>query len=613
MTDAKPLTTTTDSTTGPQRVSQNSFFFSRPSIDAGPIGRGQARLGIQIEYDQPVPMRDGTILHADVFRPAAGGQFPVILVRTPYDKLATPVRIGPYGLDPLALVRLGYVVAIQDVRGTFASEGIFRKYLAEVDDGADTVDWAAKQPWSSGAVGMVGASYLGHTQLHAAMRRPPGLKAIAPINTPAAHYEGAEYHGGAFQLGRTLFGSIGMAYAALQRARRLGEDVDADLAVIEDLVADPWQAFRRLPLTEIARSTPWLADYAGWLDHPDYGSYGLATSVAEHYDDIDVPGLHVGGWYDVHLKGTLDSYTGLRDRAASEHARSNQRLIITPCGHSAPTEQVGDLFFGPGLLTMDFQAAYLDFFDTFLKGQPPAEDQAPVRIFVMGINQWRDESGWPLARAVRRPLYLRAGGGLSFEPPHAEADEEPDTFVYDPADPVPTIGGNTLMPGLGYLMGPRDRRAIEQRPDVLVYTTDPLSEDLEVTGPLTARLYVATSARDTDFTVALVDVHPDGRAFGIAEGILRLRYRDGVDVQHLAEPDRVYPIDVDLIATSNVFRAGHRIRVEVSSSNFPRFDRNPNHGGVIAQATESDLVPATQRVFHDANRASHIVLPTVPA
>jgi putative CocE/NonD family hydrolase len=224
----------------------------------------------------------------------------------------------------------------------------------------------------------------------------------------------------------------------------------------------------------------------------------------------------------------------------------------------------------------------------------------------MGVNRWRDEDSWPLRRAVATPFYLRTGGALSRAAP---AEEPPDVYVYDPHDPCPSVGGASLLPN----NGPRDRRAVEARRDVLVYTSEPLSEDVEVTGPVVARLHVATSALDTDFTAALVDVHPDGRAIGVADGILRLRYRDGFERERLAEPSRVYEIEVDLVATSYVFLTGHRIGVDVSSSSFPRFDRNPNHGGMIAAASASDFVPATQHVFHDAARPSHVLLPVVPS
>jgi uncharacterized protein len=543
------------------------------------------KAAIAIEYNVPVPMRDGTVLAADLFRPAGPGRYPVIVVRTPYDK--TRSSLLPL-VDTLGTVREGYVVVVQDVRGTSASQGRYRKYLHDADDGADSVAWAAAQEWSTGSVGMAGASYLGATQLHAARRRPPALKAIAPIFTPSAHYQGAEYEGGAFQLGRTLNGTANMAYASLLHREKQGEDVGVGRHVIESIVADPWAAFRRLPLVDLPRGTPWLSEYDAWLAHPDCGDFGRETAISEHFGLIDVPGLHVGGWYDIHLRGTLECYVGLRDGAASEKARANQRLIVTPWGHAIPDEVVGDIWLGPAASPMaaGFHALQLEFFDTFLKGEPVTE-RAPVRIFVMGANRWRDEGSWPLARARPARFYLRSGDLLSRQLP---GDEAADQFVYDPRDPTPTVGGNTLLPGGGFFMGPRDRRRIQQRPDVLVYTTDVLGEDLEVTGPLTARLHVATSGRDTDFTVALVDVYPDGRAIGIADGILRLRYRNGFKAQQLAEPGRPYEIEVDLVATSNVFLAGHRIGLEISSSNFPRFDRNPNHGGVIATATEGDLM-----------------------
>ena len=566
--------------------------------------------GLIVDYDVPVPMRDGTVLATDVFRPAALGRYPVILVRTPYDKLAEAARLVTFGVDPLAAVRAGYVVVIQDVRGAFASQGRFRHFRDESDDGAVSVGWAASQEWSDGAVAMAGGSYLGAAQLLAAIRTPPALKAIAPVITASEYYEGWTYQGGAFQLGFALVWAAGMAYADLGRRNELGEDVTADREVLESIVADPWDAFKLLPLAELPRRTRLLANYGEWLSHPDRDEFWRATAINEHYGSIDVPALHIAGWHDIFLKGSLENYMGLRAGAASAHARDNQRLIVAPWGHALPNEFVGDVWFGAAAnpMTLNLHASHLEFFDAFLKGEPLVE-RAPVRIFVMGANLWRDEENWPIARAVQTRFYLRAGGKLTREAP---AEEAADDFVYDPRDPVPTVGGNTLLPGGGFFMGPRDRRSIEGRPDVLVYTTDMLAEDVEVTGPMTARLQVTTSARDTDFTVALVDVYPDGRAIGIADGILRLRYRNGFETQHLAEPAEVYEIEIELGAISNLFQAGHRIRVEVASSNFPRFDRNPNHGGTIAEANWSDFVVATQRILHDANRASYITLPVIP-
>jgi putative CocE/NonD family hydrolase len=558
-----------------------------------------------VDYDVPVPMSDGTVLRADVFRPATAGRRPAILVRTPYNKLTAPAQLGSHGFDPLLAVREGYAVVIQDCRGMFASDGWFRHFRDEADDGAATIAWVASQGWSDGAVGMTGPSYMGIAQLLAATRRPPALKAVVPILAASEGYDGFIYQGGAFQLGFALLWTINMVYRDLVHRQAAA----ADLELVAGILADPWPALSALPLAglgplaELASRTPVLGNYAEWLRHPDRDAFWCETSVADRYGSIDVPALHVTGWYDIFLKGALENFLGLRDQAP-------QRLVVGPAGHGPPTDLVGELWFGPSALAVHAQslALHLELFDAFLRGSPGVE-RSPVRIFVMGADRWRDEDDWPPARAVPTRFYLRSGGSLRREAP---AEESPDEFAYDPRDPAPTVGGSTCL-YRPTLVGPRDRRPVHGRADVLVFATEALSQDVEVTGPLSSHLYVATSARDTDFTVALLDIHPDGRALGIADGILRLRYRDGLELQRLATPGEIYELDVDLVATSNVFRAGHRIGVEISSSNFPRFDRNPNHGGTVADAGEADLVIARQRVFHDAGRASYVTLPVIPA
>jgi uncharacterized protein len=564
---------------------------------------------ITVDYDVPMRLQDGTLLATDIYRPAQRGRYPTILIRTPYDKFATPGMLALDGFDALGAVRAGYVVAIQDVRGAFASGGDLRHFRHEAEDGAAAIAWAAAQDWSNGLVGMTGSSYYAATQLLSAIRTPPALSAIVPAITGSEFYDGWTYQGGALQLGFTLRWAAGMAYADMLNREARGEDVSAGREALESVVQDPWGAYWRLPLVELPNSSRWLRNYGEWLAHPDRDDFWRATAIKEHYDRIDVPAVHIAGWNDIFLKGSLENFVGLRSGAASEHARQEQRLIVTPWGHDPPQEFVGDVLLGPAgnPLNVNLGLTQLEFFDHHLKGEP-ADEVAPVRIFIMGANEWRDEAEWPLARAVPTRLYLRANGALSREAP---ADEQPDKFSYDPRDPVPTVGGSTYLPGSGFFTGPRDRRALEQRSDVLVYTSDPLHDDLQVIGPVKATLSVATSVPDTDFTGALVDVRPDGRAMGVVDGILRLRYRQGLDRQVLAQPGQIYEIEVDLVATANVFKAGHRIRVEVSSSNFPRFDRNPNNGGVIAEATVSDLATARQRVFHDRDRASFITLPTV--
>jgi putative CocE/NonD family hydrolase len=564
---------------------------------------------ITIDYEVPMRLKDGVLLATDIYRPSQRGRYPTILIRTPYNKLAAPMMMALDAWDTLGAVRAGYVVAIQDVRGTFASGGDLRHFHHEAEDGAEAIAWAAAQPWSNGLIGMMGSSYYAATQLLSAIRTPSALTAMVPAITGSEYYDGWTYQGGAFQLGFTLRWAAEMAHADMLNRETRGEDVSAGREALESVVHDPWEAFWRLPLVELPNSSRWLRNYGEWLAHPDRDQFWRSTAITGRYDRIDVPALHIAGWNDIFLKGSLENFVGLRGGAASEHARQAQRLIVTPWAHDPPLEYVGEVLLGPAghPFNVNLALTQLEFFDHHLKGEP-ADEAAPVQIFMMGANEWRDETEWPLTRAVPTRLYLRANGALSCEAP---ADEEPDEFSYDPRDPVPTVGGNTYLPGSGFFTGPRDRRAVEQRSDVLVYTTLPLQDDQQVIGPVKATLSVATSAPDTDFTVALVDVHPDGRAMGVADGILRLRYRHGLDRQVLAEPGRRYEIEVDLVATANVFKAGHRIRVEVSSSNFPRFDRNPNNGGVIAEASVSDLATARQHVFHDRHRASFITLPTV--
>jgi putative CocE/NonD family hydrolase len=559
-----------------------------------------------VDQDCPVRMSDGVVLAADVFRPADSGQLPVLLMRTPYGKQAWP-NISGSGIDPLAFARAGYVVVLQDCRGTGKSGGAFRAMRDEGRDGAETIAWAASQPWSNGRVGMIGGSYLGATQLLAAAEAPPALRAIALSVTSGWE---TRYQGGAFRLG------IGLGWCALmaqlvERGQETATGADgAEQREWLAILSDFRRAYRHLPLIDLARASPWFeATYGDWLRHPEGDGFFGPGATSEHAKASTTPGLHIGGWHDFNLDNTLRAFDALRSNAATEQARENQRLIISPGSHAPPTEVMGDLWLGPHV-HFDVLGAELGWFAAWLKDEPLEGDR--VRIFVQGANTWRGESDWPISRAVPNRWYLHAGGELSREPPR---DAPPAEYVYDPFDPVPTTSGQAGLLGAdaAFAVGPRDRRKLHGRPDVLLYTSDVLERDLEVTGPIRATLHVSTSAPDTDFTVALIDIHPDGRAIGLTDGILRLRYREQFDAPQLADPGSVYKIEIDMVATSNVFLAGHRIAVEISSSNFPRFDRNPNHGGVIAEATESDFVSARQNVFQDTNRASYVTLPQVPA
>lgn len=578
---------------------------------------GEASLSI--DKDVLVPMRDGTVLRADVYRPAASGKFPVILQRTPYNKnlLAGVVLM----LDVVRTASEGYAVVLQDTRGRYASDGEFYAFRDDILDGYDTVEWCAAQNWSDGNVGMYGASYVGATQWLAAISTPPHLKAIFPLITASHYHEGWTYQGGAFALGFNA--SWTMARLApdtymrlLQTKPEVGDRFKTMLGEIDALS----QWFQHLPLNDfpfLDEAAPYFSD---WLAHPDDDVYWARWNMEAQHNVVNVPACNVGGWHDIFLGGTLRNYLGMRASGATQEAREGQKLVIGPWYHTLPLGNVvGEVDYGflSHAMVADLDGLHIKWFDYWLKGkQNGLLEEPPVRIFVMGENTWRTENEWPLARTVYTKYYfhsngnaqsLRGDGGLSPDPPRSEPT---DVYVSDPRNPVPTRGGGVTgwpaaMPG-----GAFDQRSVEARTDVLVYTTRVLEKDVEVTGPVSVTLYAATSAVDTDFTAKLVDVQPEGYARNLTDGILRGRYRESRAGAKLLTPGDVYEYSIDLWATSNVFKAGHRIRIEIASSNFPRFDRNPQTGEGAAEARR--LEPALQHVFHDEARPSHIVLPVIP-
>ncbi len=578
-------------------------------------------MNLAIEKNLKVAMRDGLSLATDLYRPAGDGAWPVVMLRLPYNK-DNPVLLFLAG-DILRVAQAGYVVVVQDCRGTFASEGEFNPYFQEAQDGADAIAWAAAQPWCNGVVGTMGASYYGATQWLAAGEQPPALRAMAPFITTDQYYDRWTYQGGAFQLGFMLQWAAS-TFALGEMVRRLGQgraglaELGAAIAGGDGVAA----AYEHLPLNTV----PGLADvtpyYFDWLAHPSYDDYWRAAAPCEHYEKITAPALNFGGWYDLFLGGTLANYAGMKARGGSAAARQHQRLVIGPWVHGYNGGVYPERNFG--LMAMDavadVTAMQIRWFDHWLKGEANGvPDDKPVKLFIMGLDAWREEADWPLPDTQFEKWYLHSDGransaagdgGLSTEPPRAET---PDTYLYDPRDPVRTCGGATFLPGLFIAAnaGPRDQREVEARADVLCYTSAELAEDTEVTGPLSLTLYVSSSAVDTDFTGKLVDVFADGRAMILSDGILRARYRESLSAPKLMQPGTVYELTIDMIATANLFRAGHRIRLEVSSSNFPRFDRNTNSGGVIAAETADDFVVATNRIWHDERYPSHVVLPVI--
>jgi putative CocE/NonD family hydrolase len=537
-------------------------------------------------------MRDGAMLRADIYRPEGATPVPSVLARTPYDRSfhLTP----PAALDPERAAEAGFALVCQDVRGRYGSEGVFDPFATEGTDGYDTVEWIAAQEWSNGAVGMAGRSYTAATQWLAAAEAPPHLAAILPVVTGSDFYDGWIYQGGAFQLGFNLF------WVHLMTSGKGKISLE--------------EQFEHLPLTNppLLEHSEAGRFYREWLSHPTDDEHWRSLSINRRYAAVKVPALNVGGWYDIFLRGTLENYVGMRRDAGSEAAREGTRLILGPWAHGSTYGSFPDHrfdLFGPDQHA-DLDAAALEFFARHLLGTTESCEPR-VRIFVMGENAWRDEDDWPLARARDERWYLRAGGELS---PKGPGDEAPDEFVYDPLDPAPTVGGPTSLPGkfLKTNSGPLDQRKVEEREDVLVYTSAPLERSIEVTGPLRAVLHATTSARDTDFVVKLCDVGPDGASTILAEGVLRARFASGYDRPRPVAPGTIRAYTVDLGATSNLFAAGHRIRVDVTSSSFPRFDRNPNTGNELGDDTRDSLRTARQTIFHDADRPSHVTLPAVP-
>ena len=547
-----------------------------------------------------VKMRDGVALVADVYRPDEPGKFPVLLQRTPYNRAqpATGVLLASHG----------YVVVLQDTRGRYDSEGTFYPFRDEGRDGYDTVEWAAALPSADGKVGMFGGSYVGATQMLAASTSPPHLAAIFPYVTASEYYESWTYQSGAL-----------MQWFASTWASGLAQDTARKAAGARSHVADwaaalPVDQFRLLDLPTPAELAPYYRD---WVQHETEDAYWRAVKVKDHFGEMGVKALHGGGWHDLFLKGSIDNYRGLHEKAATPEARDGQRLLLGPWCHGPTSDEgkIGDVVFGKDAI-LDMDATALRWFAYALKGEANEyATGAPVRLFVMGENRWRDEKEFPLARTRYTRYYLHSakaantGAGDGALTAAAPKGEPAAGFDYDPADPVRTIGGR-LCCGAAAPPGPFDQRPNESRADVLVFSTPPLATDVEVTGYVRVELFASSSAVDTDFTALLADVDDTGYARFLTDGIVRARYRATTDHPELIEPGRVYKYDVDLWATSNLFKAGHRIRLYVSSSNFPRFNRNLNTGEPTLGATR--IVKARQSVLHDALHPSALVLPVIP-
>jgi uncharacterized protein len=564
-----------------------------------------ATCDVPIDLNVEIKMRDGVVLRADVYHPREPGKHPVILSRTPYNRAVLQAA----GCQTAAR---GYIAVIQDVRGRYGSDGTWYPGRDDPQDGYDTVEWAAALPNSNGKVVMSGGSYLGMTQMFAAVMQPPHLAGIIPVATPADLRTGSVYSsGGAFQ---QMIAETWISLTAIEAANRK--------YLLNWALFNPAKQGADLPLSSFAAlrdggtSTEDLAGFfLDWLRHPSNDNFWKAWNFEEQAAKIQVPAYHIGGWYDLFTNGTLRNYRTLKAHAGNENARRNQRMLMGPWRHGSLERKVGDIDFGPSA-ALDEADPTLRWYDYLLKGASNGlESEKPVKIFVMGKNVWREEDDWPLARARSTRYYLHSSGKanslagdgtLSEAAPQAEAS---DHYSYDPANPVPTRGGGICCSAV-FQGGAFDQRTIEAREDVLVFSSTPFPTDVEVTGPLSVELYTSSSTVDTDFTAKLVDVWPNGYAQNIADGLQRMRYRESSETPKLMTPGELYKITIDLAATSNVFLAGHRLRLEISSSNFPHFDRNLNTGE--DQATSTRMIKAVNTIYHDRQHPSVLILPVVP-
>ncbi|MGH3687043.1 MAG: CocE/NonD family hydrolase [Pseudonocardiaceae bacterium] len=589
---------------------------------AAPTPSGMGSCAVTKTANVAVLMRDGITLRADVYRPASDQAVPVILMRTQYGKEAAQVQPSRYQ-PPDWFAAHCYLVVVQDIRGQFASGGTFSEFTDDRNDGYDSVEWAAALPGSSGKVGMYGSSYVGATQWLAAEAAPPHLTTIVPANTASDYYDGWTYENGAFRLNfiepwamETIVSSAAKNRRDTQVTQQLTQD-SRDIA--SWLRHTPYRSFPPFHPGDGAVA-PYFYD---WIAHRTDGPYWQQWAPERHHAAIGIPVLHIEGWYDAFLAGGVHNFTGMVSSGGSAFARTNQRIVIGPWDHvswgrpdspAAPMlRQIGPVGNSP------VNELMLAWWDHFLKGIDNGVSNGPtVNYFELGANVWRTAAGWPLPGTQWTRYSLSSDGHASSamgdgqlvtSPP--AAGQQPDTYDYDPRNPVPSIGGHSCCGALHGSQGPYDQQSVEQRPDVLVYTTPPLATDIEVTGPVSVTLYASSSAPDTDWTAKLVDVHPDGTAVNLNNGIQRASFRESSTAPTPIEPGKVYQYTITVWPTSNLFLAGHRIRLEISSSDFPQFDPNPNTGSWLGESTATQV--AHQTVLHDAEHPSALILPVIPA
>jgi putative CocE/NonD family hydrolase len=546
---------------------------------------------VRIDFNQRVKMRDGVELDADVYRPDSEGKFPVIISRTPYNKSTdrgNALEMGRY------FAARGYVYVAQDVRGRGDSDGVFMPYRNDGPDGYDSIEWCANQPWSAGKVGTIGQSYLGYDQWIAAVLQPPHLTAMVVLTTPPDPFV------------ESPTGLPSPTYMSWYNLL-LGHTLHNDSAV------DWKDLYSHLPLDTMDAAGGYHSLY--WqeaINHPGINSWWEPLIYQNKYDRVDLPIMHISGWYDDEQAGALMNYIGMTTKGPAA-ARKKQKLLMGPWPHAInSTHTLGAIEFGP-TGQIDLLGYELRWFDQWLKGiDSGIAGEPPVRIFVMGKNEWHDQSDWPIPGTQMVKYYLNSKGhsnslyGVGMLTPQPANKQDPDTYSYDPADPVPFITGPTF----SQLGGPDDYRPVEQRNDVLVYTSEPFTKSQLICGPIRGHIFASSSARDTDFTLKFLDVWPNGFAQRMSDGLVRARYRDGGDKMSLIEPGTIYGFNIDAWNTCQQFAAGHRMRIEVASSAFPKYDRNQNTGEPLGRTANMKI--AQQTIYHDAEHSSFVTIPMAP-
>ena len=540
---------------------------------------------ITIQFDARIPMRDGVTLAADIYRPANPGRYPVVLMRTPYNKNGDAIL-----KEARAFAGRGYVYVAVDVRGRGDSDGDWRPYFFEGDDGYDAIEWCASQSWSTGKIGTIGRSYVGYNQWVAAVRKPPHLAAIIALAPMADPFEDVWITGPGGVPTPTMISWYHLT------ARNVMQNMDA-----VDWDRLNWH-LPLLTMDEAAGRGP-NPRWRDMITHSTRDAWWDPLRYQNQFDKVDVPALHITGWYDDTQRATPMNYVGMRTRGATPETRDRQKLVIGPWPHAInSTRKLGRLDFGPTAVIDLFQLQ-VDWFDRWLKGKAPAKPDPRVHLFAMQTNRWFTADDWPIPSTVFTKHYLRATGRLTTTAP---GDDPPDRYRYDPANPTPFL----TEPSFAQLGGPDDYAKAALRKDLLNYTTARFTKPALLCGPISARIFAASSAVDTDFMVKLLDVWPNGYVQRLNDGMVRARFRNGWERPELIEPGKVYQYDIDVWSTCQTILPGHRLRVEVASAAFPKFDRNPNTGEAIGMSAR--IQAADQTIYHDRERPSYVVLPFVP-